>query len=228
MANSIDIFIDESGDFGPLDEQCPYYIVTMVFHHAEDVLFEHIQKLEFGLAMMGRADHCIHSSPAIRAEREYHNVPLAERRKIVSFMPALIRAGKLQWKCFFVPKKSGTNEAELIKALHAEIDPFLLANMSRMSAYSSVIVAYDKGQKQISRLITETFEAMLSNVQVTLTLPIQSRLFQVADYICTIKRMEYKVSKGATGLSKSESFFFDGVGQFKKNWLKPLAKYEWR
>ena len=29
MAAVIEIFIDESGDFGSFDEQCPYYIVAM-------------------------------------------------------------------------------------------------------------------------------------------------------------------------------------------------------
>lgn len=44
--NGIEIFIDESGDFGKFDERCPYYIVTMVFHESEDNLFEKIQELE--------------------------------------------------------------------------------------------------------------------------------------------------------------------------------------
>lgn len=72
--NGIEIFIDESGDFGKFDERCPYYIVTMVFHESEDNLFEKIQELEYRLAVLGFADHCIHSSPAIRAEEGYRGV----------------------------------------------------------------------------------------------------------------------------------------------------------
>ena len=34
--NGIEIFIDESGDFGKFDERCPYYIVTMVFEFGGD------------------------------------------------------------------------------------------------------------------------------------------------------------------------------------------------
>ena len=38
--NGIEIFIDESGDFGPASEHCPYYVVTMVFHEELERLYD--------------------------------------------------------------------------------------------------------------------------------------------------------------------------------------------
>ena len=35
----VEVFIDESGDFGPYDPRCPNYIVTMVFHESDEPLF---------------------------------------------------------------------------------------------------------------------------------------------------------------------------------------------
>ena len=72
--NAIEIYIDESGDFGPFDERCPYYIVTMVFHESTEPLFALIQDLEYRLSLLGLEDHCIHSSPAIRGENEYYEL----------------------------------------------------------------------------------------------------------------------------------------------------------
>jgi hypothetical protein len=40
--SGIEIFIDESGDFGPYREHCPYYFVTMVFHEAAESLYSNI------------------------------------------------------------------------------------------------------------------------------------------------------------------------------------------
>ena len=38
--NGIEIFIDESGDFGPAIEHFPYYVVTMVFHEELEHLYD--------------------------------------------------------------------------------------------------------------------------------------------------------------------------------------------
>ena len=123
--NGIEIFIDESGDFGKFDERCPYYIITMVFHESEDNLFEEIQELEYRLAVLGFADHCIHSSPAIRAEEGYRGVDVKKRRKVLSNLLAFIHKGNLKYKCFFAKKGNGATEADILAALHAEIDPFV-------------------------------------------------------------------------------------------------------
>ena len=40
VMNGIEIFIDESGDFGPASEHCPYYVVTMVFHEELERLYD--------------------------------------------------------------------------------------------------------------------------------------------------------------------------------------------
>ena len=63
---------------------------------------------------------------------------------------------------------------------------------------------------------------------MTKVLPIQSRMFQVADFVCTMKRLEFKVSKDGPGLSKSETFFFGSRAKFIKDWLRPFARSEWR
>lgn len=226
--NGIEIFIDEAGDFGKPDERCPYYIVTMVFHESSELLYEPIRDLELHLLQMGLVDHCIHSSPAIRGDGEYYGWDPGRRKKIISLFASFIRKSNLKWKCFFVEKRKDMTESDLVRALKESFDPFILSNFRRLSTYSSIIVAYDSGQKQLSRLITETFEQSFSNVTVTKVLPIQSRMFQVADFICTMKRLEFKVSKGGPGLSKSETFFFGSRAKFIKDWLKPFTRSEWQ
>lgn len=225
--NGIEIFIDESGDFGKFDERCPYYIVTMVFHESGDNLFEKIQELEYRLAVLGFADHCIHSSPAIRAEEGYRGVDVQKRRKVLSNLLAFIHKGNLKYKCFFAKKGNGATEANILAALHAEIDPFVDANYERLSSYGTITVSYDRGQRQISRLISETLERRFSNVRVTTTLPIHSRLSQVADFACTMKKIAYKREQNGA-LAKSESVFFGSDKYFRQFWLKALLKHEWR
>lgn len=224
--NGIEIYIDESGDFGPFDERCPFYIVTMVFHETVDALYAQIQDLEYRLSFLGLEDHCIHSSPAIRGEGEYYGTDLVLRRKMMSNFAGFIRRTNLRYKCFFIKKKPDSTEQDVVESLRNVFDPFLTEHFIRLSAYSQIMVAYDKGQKLLSRLITETFQNRFANVRLTKVLPIHSRVFQVADFICTLKRMSYRLE--TTGaLAKGEQIFFGSESNFRRNWLKPFLRLEW-
>ena len=72
----------------------------------------------------------------------------------------------------------------------------------------------------------ETLVSRFSNIREMKVLPIQSRLSQVADLACTMKRISRRLEE--TGrLAKPESYFFGGEKNFRKNWIKSLLKNEW-
>ena len=211
MASGIEIFIDESGDFGQFDARCPYYIVTMVFHETTCLLFSHISELEYRLSLIGLEEHCIHSSPAVRGEHEYHGIDLATRRKMMSCFSAFVRKSGLSHKCFFVEKRPSDTAA----------------NEERLMLYSQMSVSYDKGQRPLLQLITEIFAERFHDVRIIKTLPVFSRIFQMADYVCTMNRLAFKLRHDGC-LSKSETRFFGNIGNFRKKWLRPLMGTEWR
>lgn len=225
--NGIEIYIDESGDFGPFDDRCPYYIVTMVFHETVDTLYAQIQDLEYRLSLLGLEERCVHSSPAIRGEAGYYGMDIVLRRKLMSNFAGFVRRANIRYKCFFIRKRPKDTEQDVVCALREVFDPFLSENFGRLASYSQITVAYDKGQKLLSRLITETFQRRFANVRLTKVLPIHSRVFQVADFLCTLKRMAYRLAATGT-LAKSEKAFFGTEANFRKNWLKPLIRSEWR
>ena len=224
--NGIEIYIDESGDFGPFSEHCPYYVVTMVFHEQTERLYDRMKELEYRLQVLGLEDHCIHSSPAIRGEDEYYGMDLALRRKVIANLMAFISHGAFKYKCFFARKTEGSTEQSVVTELREQIDPFVTANYERLSAYSEITVCYDKGQRQISQLISETLERRFSNIRVAKVLPIQSRLSQVADLACTMKRIARRLEETGA-LARPESYFFGGEKNFRKNWIKSILKSEW-
>lgn len=225
--NGIEIFIDESGDFGAYEAHCPYYVVTMVFHESSDNLYDKLEDLEYSLDVLGLAEHCIHSNPAIRGEDEYFGLPLSLRRKVLLNLMAFVHNSDFKFKCFFVKKCETRDGMTLLSALRSAIDPFISANFERLSAYSLIKVAYDKGQRQISQLITQTLEERFDNIQVIKVLPIHSRLSQVADLCCTMKRIAQRLEDTGS-LNKPELFFFGSASNFKRNWLKSLMRSEWK
>ena len=52
-------------------------------------------------------------------------------------------------------------------------------------------------------------------------------LFQVADVICTLELVKAKLLANGS-VSESEDRFFGGIKNFKKNYLKPLTRKEYK
>ena len=97
----------------------------------------------------------------------------------------------------------------------------------RPCAYEDFIVAYDKGQLQLSKLISDMFRQRFPRVQLTRTLPIYSRIFQVADFVCTLMRIALRLERKGES-AKVEEKFFGSVANFRKNWFYPMLKSEWQ
>lgn len=223
----IEIYIDESGDFGPYDPNCQFYIVTMVFHESDAPLFAQISELEYRLSLIGLEEHCIHTNPAIRGEGEYHGMDCVIRRKMLSCFSAFVRKSPLRFKTFFVQKHRDSTEARVLGDLRDAMEDFIAKHYDRLSSYKDIMVAYDKGQLQLSRLISELFRSRFTNVRITKTLPVYSRIFQVADYVCTLKKIALRLATEGT-LARAEGKFFQGVSNFKRNWHTPMLEREFR
>ena len=65
---------------------------------------------------------------------------------------------------------------------------------------------------------------LLDNVEFKKVLPKDFRLFQMADFICTMKLIELKMEQKL--LSRSEIYFFENERTLKKKYLKPIYNKE--
>ena len=70
------------------------------------------------------------------------------------------------------------------------------------------------------------FSALLPRVEFKRVMPVNYKLFQVADLICTMKLIGLKLD--GPGLTKSETQFFGNVNDLKKNYLKKIEKKRWK
>lgn len=64
----ISVFIDESGDFGEYDKNCPYYLVSMVLHNQSIDVSKDIEFLDKKIVSLGFPIHAVHIGPLIRRE----------------------------------------------------------------------------------------------------------------------------------------------------------------
>ena len=91
MEKILSVFVDESGDFGKVNNASPYYIVTLVLHDQSEDLKQALEQLESSLSYMDLDFSYIHTAPIIRREVPYHNMAIDERRQLLYKM-----------RCFFL------------------------------------------------------------------------------------------------------------------------------
>ena len=88
--------------------------------------------------------------------------------------------------------------------------------------FDKVVLYYDDGQTELTNILVSVFNSLLSNVDVRKVLPIDYKLFQVADLICTLKLLNLKRENNL--LSNSEMMFFKSSRDINKNYIKPILK----
>ena len=220
----ISIFIDESGDFGEYNHLSPYYIVTMVFHDQENCISNALEALENELSYLGYPDHCLHAGPIIRMEAEFMNEDIVIRRKLLMKLMGFIRKIKIKHKSFFIEKKHVEDVTDATGKLSKQIGTWIKNNYETLLAYDVVKIYYDNGQVELSRILASVFNVLLPSVETKKVVPSDYRLFQVADFICTMKLTELKIYNHA--MSVQEQRFFGGEVGAIKNYIRDLKKYE--
>lgn len=220
---TLSIFIDESGDFGPYERHSPFYLFSLVFHDQSNSISNQIIKLEDSLEQMGLSRHqLLHAGPIIRNERTFNNLDITERRKLIGKAISFAKSTKISYTYFCVEKHTALSEIELVNQLSKKLKDFLSTNFKWLSSYQRIIVYYDNGQTDLTKIIVSVFNAILNNTVFRKVTPSEYRLFQIADLFCTLE-LVFKKSEMNT-LSKSESIFFGTSKDMRKNYFKPIRK----
>ena len=223
FTKELSIFIDESGDFGPLEPHSPYYLFTLVLHDQSEALAPHISRLEAALVNSGlKNSHCFHIGPLVRKESDYEYFDIRERRQLLNKLVAFVRNVDIRYKTCIVEKKQTPDAVALTMVLSRLLSRFLMDNLQFFQEVERVVVYYDNGQVELTRLLASVFSVIFPHVEFRRVFPAQYRLFQVADLLCTMELIAIKAEHHA--LSKSELAFFGNVHDFKKNYLTPLRR----
>ena len=222
----LSVFIDESGDFGEYSFHSPYYIITMIFHDQSVNIQNQVEHLNAELSYLGLNNLCIHTGPIIRKEEIYKNMDVIERRRIFNKMMAFIRTIDIKYKCFYIEKKHIIDSVEATGKLSKQISQFIKDHYNEFLVYDDVKIYYDNGQVEVSKLLSSVFNAFLANPIFRKVMPSDYKLFQVADFICTMELVTLKLKDKL--FSKSELNFFGNERDLKQNYLKALKKKEWK
>lgn len=220
----LSIFIDESGDFGKFCEECPYYLVTLVMHEQNNSIFEQVETLNISLSQIGLQNHTIHTGPLIRREKEYKGSSFKERYSIFTKLYRFTCNVPIRYKNITINKKQCENELKLIQMISKQLSLFVKENLDYFHKFDNIIVYYDNGQMQLTKILSSVFGSLFeNNVDFRGGTPNEYKLFQTADFLCTLSLLEEKLNN-KKALTNSEYKFFGSPGKLKKNYLKRVDK----
>lgn len=216
---NLSIFIDESGDFGPYDSRAPFYIISMVFHNQNDDISENIKILNRHIENLGYTAHAIHVGPLIRRESIYVNDLMEDRQKLFSALFNFVRKLPFSYSCVKIRKSECSDVITMTAKLSKAISEELTKNYEFFQKFDRIILYYDNGQVELTKILTSVFTTLFSNVDFRKVKPIDYKLFQVADLICSLELLKEK-----NELSNSENEFFHSHRDFRKNYYKWISK----
>lgn len=222
----LSIFIDESGDFEEYDYRSPYYIVSFVFHNQENDITLNITKLDRILTRFNINNNCIHTAPLVRGEEIYQNMDLHARRKILNSFFAFLKDINISYESFYVEKKHIEDEVELTAKLSKQIAYFAKDNLSYFQQFNTIKIYYDNGQVELTKILVSIFSGLFIDMKLVKVIPSNYKLFQVSDLFCyfTLAKLKYETKS----LSIIESRFFESYRQLQRNYLKQVARYQFK
>ncbi len=162
----------------------------------------------------------IYTGPIIRGEDEYRNIDISNRKSVFRKMMGFVRRMNIKYRSFYIEKKQFSDSLEAIGRLSKQLSLFIRNHYDIFLCYDKIKVYYDNGQIEVNKILSSVFNVLLDNVEFKKVLPKEYRLFQVADFLCTITLLELKLEH--TSLSKSELFFFDSERTLRKKYIKAL------
>ena len=224
--SELSIFVDESGDFGKYAKHSPFYVLTMVFHDQSIDISEQIKHLNDDLKNMGYENTALHTEPLIRREEIYRNVEPNERRSLFTRLYYFTLHSDIQYKSFLYKKIRFEGEPELETRMTKDILSFIQEHLAYFQSFDKIIIYYDNGQVQITRILNSVMATLLNNYEMRKVIPINYRLFQAADLICTLSVLQQRYDSNS--LTRSDLLMFRTKKDLNKDFLKRIKAKEFK
>lgn len=220
--SELSVFIDESGDFGPVTERPSYYIVTLLFHDQNDDITSNIKKLENSIRNSGFDIEYIHTGPIIRREDVFAKLTIDERRRLLYKMLNFIAVSPICYELVVVNRKEAPDRFSLSGRLGRKISDVIIRYRRFFDSFEKIIVYYDNGQMELGTILNTVFSIHFSNLEFRRAEPQKYRLLQAADFICSMELLRMKNLENR--LNKSEKQFFYKPQELKKSFFKTVDK----
>ena len=221
----LNIFIDETGEFGFSGKSAKFYGISLVIHEQNDSIEKEISNLEKKFEQLGFFG-TFHMGGLLYSHGEFKNIDATTRKRIFFAMYDFARKIKVKYYSAIFEKTFSNNPDTLKKKIYMTLTDLVNNHFDYFSSFDDVIVYYDSGQSKLASVIDDVFSILNGYRRKVHFDHYEKKLFQVADLICTLKLLAIKHEKKE--LSNSELLIFHNPKDLKKQFLKPIQKKEFQ
>ncbi len=202
----LNIFIDETGEFGFGPGASDLYGVSFTFHEQDvDISFE-LKILNERLNKIGYTN-MIHMADLIMKRNDYNSFSINIRKNIFKAIYHFSRKIKVKYKTIIVDKRYIDNGRVLKQKMLFEINKMVNEHEKYFNKFDNIIIYYDNGQEVLGKIIDSIF-SRFPNFEHRINFDHkEKRLFQVSDMLTYIDKYDYKY-QNKMSFSKSEKYFF--------------------
>jgi hypothetical protein len=204
----LNIFIDESGDFGFVKGSSDLYAVSFTLHESSDSIENELKYLNEKLKELNY-DGMIHLAYLVAKRGDYSHFDFERRKSIFWAIFYFSNRVKVKIKTVIIDKKYINKKMQLNMALAREIGQFINENKDYLESFDKIVIYYDNGQETLATIL-DTIFATNSKVERRIEFDHkEKRLFQVSDMLTVIDKLDYK-RKNNIPFTNAEEFFFRG------------------
>lgn len=204
----LNIFIDESGDFGFMNGSSDLYAVSFTLHESANTITNELRYLNEKLNKL-RYDGMIHLAYLVAKRGDYSHFSLEKRKSIFwSIFYFSVRVN-VKIKTIIVDKRYINKKTQLNMNLARQMWQFIKENADYINSFDKIVIYYDNGQETLATLLDAVF-ATNPNIERRIEFDHkEKRLFQVSDMLTIIDKLDYK-RKNKIPFTKAEKYFFNG------------------
>jgi len=216
----LNIFVDETGEFGFGKGASELYGVSFTFHEQKDDIIPELTKLNDRLSEIGYTN-MIHMADLIMKRGDYSKLDINTRKSIFNAIYHFSRKIPVKYKTIIIDKKYVDISSILKQQLSIEIDKMIKEHKNYFNKFDKIVMYYDNGQETLGIILDNIF-SKLSGFEHRVNFDHkEKRLFQVSDMLTYIDKYDYKY-KNKKYFSKGDKYFFNDT-EIRKI-LKALAK----
>ena len=202
----LNIFIDESGDFGFTKGSSELYGVSFTVHESDDSIENDLEYLNNRLKE-ANYDGMIHLADLVARRGDYADFELEQRKSIFLSIFYFSKRVKVKIHTVIVDKRYKNNKSQLNRELAIEINNFFDSISEYMNEFEKIVIYYDNGQEALGAII-DTLLINKENIEHRIEFDHKEKsLFQVSDMLTFIDKIVYKHQKNMQ-MTKAEKYFF--------------------
>ena len=206
IKRKLNIFIDESGDFGFQKGSSELYAVSFTLHESTNSIKEELEYLNEKLSKL-EYNGMIHLAYLVAKRGDYANFSLEKRKSIFWAIFYFAKRAKIQVHTIIINKNFKNKKAQLIKELRNKIREFFDSINIYVTEFKKVVIYYDNGQEELGKILDDILKDN-NNIEHRVEFDHKDkRLFQVSDMLTFVDKIVYKYNNNIP-LTKAEKYFF--------------------